>query len=91
MYLDEDRNFYRQFNLPCTMKQVWSLDSLTGYAEFICNERILFSMEDGDDPHQLGGDFIVSQNGTLEFLHRSKTPMDRPTVSTLLEKVESFK
>lgn len=72
------------------MKHVWSIDSLIKYAEFICNDRELFSMEDDDDPHQLGGDFIVDKKGVVEHLHRSTTPTDRPDVSTLLETVRSL-
>ena len=84
MYLDPDRNLYKQFQLPRTMKNVWNIDSLKRYAEFICNDRELFDMEEGDDPHQLGGDFIVDSQGILKFIHRSKTTIDRPTVKDLL-------
>ena len=87
MYLDESRNLYREFSLPCTMKQVWCMDSVIRYAEFKCNGRELFSMEENDDPHQLGGDFIVDNQGIIEHLHRSKSPADRPTVCALLEKI----
>lgn len=88
MFLDQERNLYKLFNLPCTMKLVWSIDSLIKYAEFICNDRELYSLEDDDDPHQLGGNFIVNYNGLVEFIHRSKTPSDRPVLSVLLDKVK---
>lgn len=90
MFLDEKRNLYKLFNLPCTMKLVWGISSLIKYAEFICSERELFSLEEDDDPHQLGGNFIIDCNGVVEFLHRSKTPVDRPFLSVLLKQVKGF-
>ena len=70
------------------MKHVWSIDSLIKYAEFICNDRELFSLEEDDDPHQLGGNFIINCNGIVEFIYRSKTPSDRPALRVLLDKVK---
>ena len=69
------------------MKLVWGIDSLVKYAEFICSDRELYSLEEDDDPHQLGGNFIIDCDGTVEFLHRSRTPVDRPFLSVLLNKV----
>ncbi|MFZ5820122.1 MAG: hypothetical protein ACOYYJ_09480, partial [Chloroflexota bacterium] len=39
----------------------------------------------GDDTSQLGGDFIVDQNGILRLVHPSHEPTDRPSVDELLE------
>ena len=40
------------------MKQVWTIKSMIHYAEYICQGREFFNSEEGDDPHQLGGDFV---------------------------------
>lgn len=84
MYLDEDRELYKQLSLPRSMKQVWSIPSLIRYAEFVCQNRTFYAAEEGDDPHQLGGDFIIDRKGVVRLLHRSQTPTDRPTVNNLI-------
>ena len=39
------------------------------------------------DWRQLGGDFILDQDGTVLFEHRGQTPTDRPTVASLIERL----
>ena len=36
------------------------------------------------DPHQLGGDVVVDAAGIIRLAHRSRDPIDRPDVETLL-------
>ena len=84
MYLDRERNFYQKFSLPKSMKQVWTIKSMTHYAEYVRQGRKFFNSEEGDDPHQLGGDFVVNKSGVLRFIYRSKSPMDRPALDDLL-------
>ena len=36
------------------------------------------------DWKQLGGDFILGEDGTVLYEHRGRTPSDRPTVSSLI-------
>ena len=84
MFLDEERNLYNQFDLPRTMKTVWSIQSVIRYAEFVCSEREFYKPEVNDDPHQLAGDFIINHKGIIEFIHRSKSQLDRPSIEALL-------
>lgn len=37
-----------------------------------------------NDPHQLGGDFVLNKDGHFLLLHRSSNPKDRPTVDQLI-------
>lgn len=37
------------------------------------------------DWRQLGGDFILGEDGTVLFEHREETPADRPSVASLIE------
>ena len=39
------------------------------------------------DTHQLGGDFVVAGNGRLQLAHPSRDPVDRPSISQLLQAV----
>lgn len=38
----------------------------------------------GDDPSQLGGDFVVDRHGVLRLAHPSRDPLDRPSAATVL-------
>lgn len=39
------------------------------------------------DWRQLGGNFILSEDGTVVFEHRAETPADRPSVASLIAKL----
>ena len=39
------------------------------------------------DWRQLGGDFVLGEDGTVLFEHRGQTPADRPTVASLIERL----
>jgi len=41
------------------------------------------------DWKQLGGDFILGEDGTVLYEHRGRTPADRPTVESLIERLDS--
>ncbi len=41
------------------------------------------------DWRQLGGDFILDENGTVLFEYRGQTPTDRPTVASLIARLGS--
>jgi|TARA_B100000809_G_scaffold265761_1_gene325614 peroxiredoxin Q/BCP len=40
------------------------------------------------DWKQLGGDFILGEDGTVLYEHRGQTPADRPTVASLISKLD---
>ncbi|MDA1129191.1 MAG: hypothetical protein O2913_10910, partial [Chloroflexi bacterium] len=37
---------------------------------------------------QLGGDFILAEDGTVLYEHRGQTPSDRPTASSLISRLD---
>ena len=43
------------------------------------------------DIYQSGGDFLLDRGGNILFAHRSHEPADRPTVKTLLEKIDEVR
>lgn len=67
--------------------QTWCISSITYYAEKIAQGRQLPKSYSNieDDPHQMGGDFVVSNTGHFLLVHCSTVPVDRPTVQRLLE------
>ena len=89
MLLDEDRRLYVALGLKRSVSKVWAISSLVYYAEQKLAGRKLLSMLDEDDPHQLGGDFIIDSSGILTLLYQSKTSTDRPSVDFLLNFLQS--
>lgn len=91
MLLDRHRQLYQLFRLKRSAFKVWSVSCLVYYSEMIRAGKKLPSPYENvhDDVNQLGGDFIVSQDGTLVLCYCSKTSMDRPSVDSLLEALQS--
>lgn len=87
MLMDPDRNIYKFFGLKRSILRVWNISTLTYYAEQLAAERSLpHAIENiEDDPHQMGGDFVLNSSGNLTMIHCSKTPMDRPSVDVLID------
>jgi len=41
------------------------------------------------DWRQLGGDFVLGEDGTVLYEHRGRTPHDRPTVASLIAELDN--
>lgn len=69
------------------MKSVWSTATLRYYGSEAARGTTLPQGYSNikDDPHQMGGDFIIENYGKLKFVYRSKTPSDRPSVDEILK------
>ena len=81
---DTQKLLYRHFGLPRTIDKVWSLDMIRHYAEKKSQGIPLVPMYEDDDPYQIGGNFIVSSEGTVMMGHPSQTPTDRPSNDKIL-------
>lgn len=70
-----------------SVKKVWNTSTLRFYGcESAKGTPLPQSYSDvEDDPHQMGGDFILDKNLKMVFIYRSKTPSDRPVVDEVLE------
>ena len=91
MFLDPKRQLYNSLGLKRSVSKVWSISALVYYAEQKRAGRKLVAMFDEDDPTQMGGDFVLDNQGNLALVHRSKVSTDRPSVKELLKCVESLK
>ena len=95
MISDHQRELYKFFNLRRSFLKVWNSQTLDYYAEQLASKRELpKSYKDvEDDPHQMGGDFIFQVNESFAFKlvldYKSRTPVDRPTSTQLIEAVTS--
>ncbi|KNC78433.1 hypothetical protein SARC_09133 [Sphaeroforma arctica JP610] len=63
----------------------WSPATLLFYAKNIFSGTRLEKTQVKEDLHQLGGDFIVGQDGKLLLSHPSTSPIDRVAVSDIMD------
>ena len=88
---DPERTAYRYFGLD---RGKWSMffrrSVLVHYLSLIFSGWMPHRGEAGEDMLQLGGDFILSSDRRLVYVHRSNDPADRPTASNLVNQVEQL-
>lgn len=90
---DESREVYNYFGLRVSFRKVWGSETMQYYAgqkqqgkEFL---RPFENVE--DDPLQMGGDFLVNNQGKLILYHPQKTAADRPAINEIILAVEKYK
>lgn len=82
LLLDVERRVYRAYGLRSSVWRVWQPKVAWRYTQLMLAGRRWRGIR--DDPHQLGGDFIVDPQGIVRFAHSSADPTDRPEVTALL-------
>ncbi|CAH3021803.1 unnamed protein product [Porites evermanni] len=87
MFVDPERHLYSALGLRRSLTNAWSISKLVFYAE---QKRAGRRMFEEDDPNQIGGDFILDEQGRLALIHRSKIPTDKPSVEELLSCVKDL-
>ena len=90
MFVDPERHLYNTLGLKRSVAKTWSIPSLVYYAEQKQAGRKLAAMFEEDDPNQMGGDFILDEQGRLALIHRSRMSTDRPPVEELLSCVRDL-
>ncbi|XP_043217155.1 uncharacterized protein LOC122379213 [Amphibalanus amphitrite] len=92
LLLDPERQLYRALGLARSIAKVWQHSTLQYYGGQKAAGRPLPAAYTGveDDPHQMGGDFIVDGSDRLVLVHCSTSPPDRPTVPALLTAVRAL-
>jgi hypothetical protein len=78
---------YRAYGLESSVLRAWSPRNLLYYAKAKLQGRE--SLGNRGDTHQLGGDFVVGENGRLLLAHPSRDPVDRPSLDQLLQIVQT--
>ena len=89
LLLDQARAAYRAYGLERSLIRAWGPKNLWYYGRALWSGQRLRRLN-GEDTGQLGGDFIVDQQGILRFVHPSRDPTDRPKVKTLLAVLETL-
>lgn len=86
LLLDPERAAYRAYGLERSFVRVWSPKVMWHYTRRVLAGQKLQSIQ--GDPHQLGGDFVIDRSGVIRLAYRSKDPVDRPSVETLVAAFE---
>jgi peroxiredoxin len=85
---DPERAAYRPFGLERTS---WAAIVHPGvilrYLRLVLGGWLPRQTRGDEDVLQLGGDFLLDEEGRLVYAYRSRTPTDRPSVEELLEAV----
>lgn len=91
MITDETRVLYKLFGLKNSYSKVWNKETLIYYAEQLLRiGQLPKAYQDvEDDPHQMGGNFLIEFTGDSSFKlvydYKSKNPPDRPSAEALLK------
>ena len=84
LVIDEERKLYKTFGLEESFWGSFGFKSTWYYIKHIKIPRIW------GNPVQLGGDFLLDENGVLRWSYRSKDNTDRPNVEQIIDKVRSL-
>src|SRR5437867_1839240 len=80
---DPDRAAYRRFALGrASWGSFFRPDVLGRFVGLIFRGWRVGRINEGEDPLQLGGDFILDENQKVIFAYPSRTATDRPAVTT---------
>jgi hypothetical protein len=87
LLIDPERNIYRAYKLKRSWLSSWNLKTVVYYARALFGGREWRGII--GDSAQLGGDFIINQDGSFLLEYRSEEATDRPAVSRLLQLLEN--
>lgn len=91
MLLDPQRQLYVAFSLGSSLWKVLNFRNMLVYGEHVAQDlefpKQLPSIQ--DDMFQLGGDFVLDDQGTVVFSHSCQSPIDRPSVYRILSGINS--
>ncbi|MBW6466663.1 MAG: redoxin domain-containing protein [Brevefilum sp.] len=86
---DPERAVYKAYGLERSWLRAWHPRVLWVYIKRWFKGGTFYDSR-GDDTSQLGGDFIIDNQGLLKFVYPSHDPTDRPAVDELLAVVNGL-
>lgn len=91
LLLDPQRKVYKSFGLGSSYAKVIKFGTLLQYSEYEVADRDFPDVPPHllEDIYQLGGDFLLDEAGKVLLSHPSKNPLDRPTVTDVLQTLDS--
>ncbi len=88
MLIDPDRAAYRAFGLGRgSLARMYGWKAARRYLQIIRDEGFGGLARPTEDTLQLGGDFVVGPDGTLEYGFWGEGPDDRPTIDDLVDAI----
>ena len=82
---DPTRASYQAYGLGSgAFGRVWGIKSARAYFRIIKRDGWSRLQSPTEDTRQLGGDFVISPDGTLAWGFWSEGPADRPTVEAII-------
>ncbi len=81
MLNDPDKAIYDAYGLESSVLRSWSPRTLWYYTKHVLQGNALNGVM--GDPNQLGGDFIIAPDGTVQLAYYSDDPTDRPELKQL--------
>lgn len=91
MLMDSQRKVYRRFGLGSSFSKVLNFSCLMRFSEYSMVNRDFpdFPHRLLEDIYQLGGDFLLDETGKVLLSHPSKNPLDRPSLTNVLQAAEA--
>jgi hypothetical protein len=86
--MDWDKRVYRAYALETSWWRSFHPRNLWFYFRRFLRGKGIPRI--GADPSQLGGDFLVRKDGTLQFAYYSAEPMDRLGVDQILDELKAM-
>ena len=85
---DPERDVYAAYGLAQgSLLKIFSPRTVWTYVKHFARGRRY--RHAASDLRQLGGDFILGEDGTVLYEHRGQTPSDRPTVASRIARLDS--
>lgn len=82
LLIDARRETYKAFGMRRSLTGSWNLATIRRYRQIMKEGRSWRGIQ--GDSLQLGGDVVVDAAGVVRLLAPSKTPLDRPSIESLL-------
>jgi peroxiredoxin len=86
--LDPERQVYQDYQIERSFWRSWSPRNLWSYVKAFFQGREIPNI--GEDPNQMGADFIVDKGGILRMTYYSEDPTDRPSVERILSTLDEI-
>ena len=91
LLIDRERTVYGAYGMQRgSMWNVLGLHLWPGYLGLLFRAGRPRVRRPHDDVYQLGGNVVIDAAGVVRWIHRSRTPLDRPSVDELLERIDEF-
>uniref|UniRef100_A0A8C5DSB2 Uncharacterized protein n=3 Tax=Gouania willdenowi TaxID=441366 RepID=A0A8C5DSB2_GOUWI len=91
LVLDQQRQLYKTLGLGSSYSKVMGFDCLLRYSEYGVLNRGYPDVPPRlmEDIYQMGGDFLLDEEGNVILSHPSQTPLDRLSVDHILRATDS--